>query len=183
MKVENRRQKILNFLATANGVTSASLLAQIFGVSRQIIVKDIAQLRAQGYTIASLARGYVLSERPLCTRVFKVLHTDEDVEKELHLIVDLGGEIQDVFICHKFYNQLRAPMHIKTRRDVAHFLKNIAEGNSSLLKNVTAGYHYHTIVADNETALDEIESALHAAGFLAPLQEFEPIEILNKKER
>ncbi len=177
MKVENRRQSILNTLAAASAPVSAGRLSAEFGVSRQIIVKDIAALRAQGYAIAAMARGYVLEQQLRCKKVFKVIHTDEEVEKELNLIVDLGGCVEDVFIYHKFYNQIKAPMHIKSRYDVAHFLKNIAEGKSSLLKNVTAGYHYHTVVADDAQTLKRIEDALWASGFLAPLQAYEPSEL------
>lgn len=177
MKVENRRQSILNLLAAAQKPVSAGYLATQFGVSRQIIVKDIAELRIQGYAIEAMARGYVLSQQLRCRKVFKVHHSDEDVEKELNLIVDLGGCVEDVFIYHKFYNQLRAPMHIQSRYDIRHFLKNIAEGKSSLLKNVTAGYHYHTVVADDKETLKRIESALRESGFLAPLQTHEPAEL------
>ncbi len=177
MKVNNRRQNILNLLAAATAPVSASKLSENFGVSRQIIVKDIAALREEGYAIDAMARGYVLQEQLRAKKVFKVIHTDEDVETELNLIVDLGGCVEDVFIYHKFYNQIKAPMHIKSRADVAHFLKNIAEGKSSLLKNVTAGYHYHTVVADDEATLKRIEDQLWEHGFLAPLQEYEPSEL------
>jgi len=177
MKVENRRQNILNKLAAASAPVSAARLAEDFSVSRQIIVKDIAALRESGYTIDALARGYVLREQLRCKKVFKVIHSDEDVETELNLIVDLGGCVEDVFIYHKFYNQIKAPMHIKSRYDVAHFLKNISEGKSSLLKNVTSGYHYHTVVADDTETLKRIEDKLWEHGFLAPLQEHEPSEL------
>lgn len=179
MKVENRRQSILNILAAADKPVSASRLSAQFGVSRQIIVKDISALREDGYAIDAKARGYVLAQQLRCEKVFKVQHSDEDVEKELNLIVDLGGTVADVFVYHKFYNQLKAPMHIKTRRDVAHFLKNINEGKSSLLKNVTSGYHYHTVFADDHETLERIEAKLQESGFLAPLQSHEPSE-LNK---
>ncbi|MBQ4160185.1 MAG: transcription repressor NadR [Clostridia bacterium] len=177
MKVKNRRQNILNKLAAASAPISAGSLAEEFGVSRQIIVKDIAALREDGYTIDAMTRGYILKEQLRPRKVFKVIHTDEDVETELNLIVDMGGCVEDVFIYHKFYNQIKAPMHIKSRYDVAHFLKNIAEGKSSLLKNVTAGYHYHTVVADDEDTLKRIEDKLWEHGFLAPLQEYEPSDL------
>ena len=177
MKVKNRRQSILNLLAAATSPVSATRLAESFGVSRQIIVKDISALRTDGYAIDALTRGYVLKEQLRPKKVFKVIHSDEDVETELNLIVDLGGFVEDVFIYHKFYNQIKAPMHIKSRYDVIHFLKNIAEGKSSLLKNVTSGYHYHTVVADDMNTLKRIEDKLWEYGFLAPLQEFEPSEL------
>ena len=101
-------------------------------------------------------------------------HTDEEVEKELNLIVDLGGIVDDVFVYHKVYGLVRGEMGIKSRLNVQQFLDDIASGKSSLLKNVTSGYHYHTILADSEETLDLIEKNLKDNGFLAPLQEYEP---------
>ncbi len=177
MKGELRRQGILICLNDAKEPVCATFLSQKYGVSRQIIVKDIARLREDGYSILSHSRGYVIEKKEQIQRVFKVIHSDEDVEKELNLIVDLGGVVRDVFIYHKFYNKVSAEMNIKSRLDVKKFLENIAAGKSSLLKNVTAGYHYHTITADNIEALDLIESKLRENKFLAPLQEYEPAEI------
>jgi len=176
MKGEVRRKKISERLSLAEKPVSASVLADEFGVSRQIIVKDIATLRAEGVPVVSHSRGYTL-ENNKPTKVMKVIHSDEDVEKELKLIVDLGGRVLDVFVYHKFYNKVRAKMDIKTRLDVDNFLKDIRSGKSSLLKNVTSGYHYHTIEAESVQTLKLIEDKLWEAGFLARLQEFEPEEI------
>lgn len=177
MKGDIRRQDILKRLSDAGTPVSAGSLSREFGVSRQIIVKDIAQLRAEGAIIFSHARGYVLDQKELPKRVFKILHSDEDVERELNLIVDLGGIVEDVFIYHKYYNKVGARLGIRTRRDVYNFLEKIATGKSSLLKNVTSGYHYHTISAQASATLDLIEEKLGECGFLAQLQEYEPVEI------
>ena len=180
MKAETRRKEIINRLASADKPVSASRLAEEFGVSRQIIVGDIALIRASGMEISSLARGYVLEKKNCLQRVFKVKHTDEEVEKELNLIVDAGGEIVDVFVFHKFYGTLRADMNLKSRLHVQQFLENISSGKSSMLKNITAGYHYHTVAADSVEILDLIETKLDESGFLAPLQEYEPIGVNAK---
>ncbi len=177
MKGEMRRQGILKRLSASAVPVTAGAFAQEFGVSRQIIVKDIARLREMGYAITALTKGYQLTKNLRSRKVFKVLHDDEEVEQELNLIVDLGGCIEDVFIYHKFYNQIKAPMHIRTRKDVENFLLDIAAGKSSLLKNVTAGYHYHTVSAETEETLERIEDALQKNGFLAPLVEHEPTEM------
>ncbi len=179
MNGEMRRNEILNKLSDSETPISASALAECFGVSRQVIVQDIALLRATGSAITSLARGYVLEKPTSYSRVFKVNHLDEDVEKELNLIVDAGGTVEDIFVYHKAYGTVRAPMGIKNRLQVRAFLENIASGKSSLLKNVTSGYHYHTVSADNKETLDFIEKHLEENGFLAPLQEYEPNEILK----
>ena len=57
---EARRKEILHTLANEEKPVSASKFASRFQVSRQIIVGDIALLRASGATIIATARGYVL---------------------------------------------------------------------------------------------------------------------------
>lgn len=177
MKGEIRRQEILKHLSCATEPVCASSLSKEFGVSRQIIVKDIARLRLEGSVIVSLSKGYVLQKSGLRERVFKTIHSDEDVCAELNLIVDLGGIVKDVFVYHKVYNKVSASLNIQSRLDVSKFVENITNGRSSLLKNVTSGYHYHTVLAKNQETLDIIEEKLKESGFLAPLQEYEPIEL------
>ena len=115
------------------------------------------------------------------SRVFKVFHSDDDVERELTTIVDLGGMIEDVFVYHKVYGVLRADMNIKSRMDIRRYMQEIATGKSSLLKNVTSGFHYHTIRADSEEILDMIQEELGRQGFLAKLQDYEPVDFWNKE--
>ena len=99
------------------------------------------------------------------------------MEEELSLMVDCGGRVQDVFVYHKIYNIVKAPLNIRSRLDVRQFMDNLASGKSSLLKNVTSGYHYHTVTAESEEILDYIHDALEKRGFLAPLQDYEPIDL------
>lgn len=174
MNSEKRREAIVKRLSEAETPISASRFAEELGVSRQVIVQDIALLRAGGMDIFSHSRGYVLEKSDIYKRIFKVHHSNEDVEKELNIFVDAGGTIEDVFIFHKAYGTVRAPMGIKSRRQVKQFLNDIATGKSSLLMNVTSGYHYHTITADSPETLELIESSLRENDFLAPLQEYEP---------
>lgn len=179
MRADERRKEILKFMMSEQRAISGGQLSERFGVSRQIIVQDISALKAEGFDIVSTHNGYIMQTKPLNSRVFKVLHSDEEVEKELNLIVDLGGIVKDVFIYHKVYNKVTAPMGIKSRHDVEMFLNNIASGKSSLLKNVTSGYHYHTVLAEHKETLALIEEKLKEHGFLAQLQEYEPEEIMG----
>ena len=57
MTSAQRRQEILSVLQQARQPISAAALAQQFSVSRQIIVGDVALLRAQGQQITAPARG------------------------------------------------------------------------------------------------------------------------------
>ena len=151
------------------GVQTCALpisLAKQCEVSRQVIVQDIALLRTAGYDILSTNRGYILHVPDIASRVFKVRHTDEQLEEELNLIVDLGGYVVNVFVNHRVYGHLEAELGIRSRKMVKEFLRDIESGVSSPLKNVTSGYHYHKVEADTEDTLDEIEEMLREKGLL-----------------
>lgn len=177
MNGETRRSEILKVLSSSEKAVSATALAEKFGVSRQVIVQDIALLRASGNDIISLARGYRIEKPTSCRRVFKVCHSSDDVERELNLITDMGGYVVDVFIYHRMYGTVRASLNIKSRRDVRNFVSDLNSGKSSPLSSATSGYHYHTVEAETEQILDAIASELESAGFTAPFQEYEPPEL------
>ena len=182
MKGEERRKQLLNILSSSNNPVSGGTLAKELNVSRQIIVQDISLLRANGATIFSTNKGYLLQEDRKYSRVFKVYHTDDQVEEELSTIVDAGGQIRDVFVYHKVYGVLKADMGIKSRLDIRAYMEEISTGKSSLLKNVTSGYHYHTIDAESEEILDAIQEELQQKGFLAKLQDYEPVDFWGGQE-
>ena len=182
MKGEERRKQLLNILSYSNNPISGGTLSKELNVSRQIIVQDISLLRANGATIFSTNKGYLLQEDRKYSRVFKVYHTDDQVEEELSTIVDAGGQIRDVFVYHKVYGVLKADMGIKSRRDIRAYMEEISTGKASLLKNVTSGYHYHTIDAESEEILDAIQEELQQKGFLAKLQDYEPVDFWGGQE-
>ncbi len=176
MSGEERRGKIIQALKNSDKAVSATTLAKEFDVSRQVIVQDVALLRANGKNIFSTNRGYLIQEDEETTRVFKVQHEDDEVKKELTTIVDLGGTVEDVFVYHKVYGVLRAEMNIKSRMDIRNYMEEIRSGKSSLLKNVTSGYHYHTVRAERVEILDMIQEELQKKGLLAKLQDYEPVD-------
>lgn len=183
MNGEQRRQQLFQILADSDRPVSGSALARQLNVSRQVIVQDIALLRANGTEIFSASRGYMmLHTKPEAARILKVCHSDAETEKEMEMIVDMGGRIKDVFIYHKVYGVVRADMDIRSRKDVHDFMENILSGKSSMLKNVTAGYHYHTIIADDEQTLDAIQEKMNAMGLLARLQDYEPVDFWSKAD-
>ena len=53
------RQEILKYIAGSRKPVSGTKLAELFQVSRQVIVQDIALLRAADYDIISTNRGYL----------------------------------------------------------------------------------------------------------------------------
>ena len=166
MTGSDRRQEILKNIKESDRPVSGSKLAKDYDVSRQVIVQDIALLRASGYDIISTNRGYVLEGQTCAERVFKVRHTDEQLETELCTIVDLGGQVKNVMVNHKIYGHIEAELGITSRRKVKEFLADIESGKSTPLKNITSDYHYHTVTADSEETLDLIEEELRKLGFL-----------------
>lgn len=170
-----RRAQITELLSQSESAVSGTKLARQFGVSRQVIVQDIALLRANGYDIISTNLGYVIQKDTMCERVFKVCHTNEEEQEELELVIDLGGIVKDVFVYHKVYGIVRADMNIRSRRDINSYIQKLQTGKSSSLLNITSGYHYHTIQAESEEILEQIFRALSQRGFLAQLQDYEPI--------
>lgn len=182
MNGQERREQIVKIIRESQTPVAGTTLAAALGVSRQVIVQDMALLRANGQEILSTHRGYVLQEETLKRRVFKVHHTGEQVEEELHLFVDMGGKVEDVFVYHKVHGVIRAELQIKSRRDVQKYLQEIGEGSSTQLLNLTAGYHYHTVQAESEEILDSIQEELAKKGMLAKLQDYEPVDFWGEKE-
>lgn len=166
MTGSDRRQEILKNIKESDRPVSGSKLAKDYDVSRQVIVQDIALLRASRYDIISTNRGYVLEGQTCAERVFKVRHTDEQLETELCTIVDLGGQVKNVMVNHKVYGHIEAELGITSRRKVKEFLEDIESGKSTPLKNITSDYHYHTVTADSEETLGMIEEELRKLGFL-----------------
>lgn len=173
MTGEQRRKKILTMMRQASLPLSGGALGRETGVSRQVVVQDIALLRAEGYPIVATARGYILNEEKQAARLFKVCHSNDETEDELKTIVDLGGCVADVMINHRIYGKMSAPLNIKSRRDIQVFLNHLKTGKSAPLMNVTSGYHYHHVSAEQEEILDEIEEALREKGYLTQLMPYE----------
>ena len=166
MNQEERRQEILDCIRGSDTPVSGTWLAGKCGASRQIIVQDIAALRAAGYDILSTNKGYICRIQAQAEQVFKVRHTDQQIEDELNLIVDNGGIVLDVFVDHEVYGKIRADLNVSSRRKVAEFLQEIHAGKSSPLKNITSGIHFHTVRADSEETLEHIRQELEARGYL-----------------
>ena len=177
MNGTERRQWLLERLMTADRPLSGSALAKELGVSRQIIVQDMALLRARSdVEIISTYQGYLLhrTEEP-CRRVFKVRHDTSRTEEELLAIVDLGGRVEDVFVYHRVYGVVRGQLAIGSRKDVADFMERLRQSSSAPLMMITDDFHYHTVTAAKEETLDQIQEKLKELGFLAPLREHEPV--------
>ena len=168
MKANDRRKAIVNLLLSSTDAISGGKLSEEFGVSRQIIVQDITVLKGSGYDILSTHNGYIIQKSPLKERVFKVHHTTQQTEDELNTIVNLGGTVVDMFVWHKVYGKMVAPLNIFSPMHVKQFIEGVRSGKSTELMNITGGYHYHTVRAESEEILDKIAIALEKRQYIAP---------------
>ena len=173
MNTGERRGEILKILKQTEVPIAARELAGRFGVSRQVIVQDLAVIRASTPGILSTTKGYVMEQDNSCTREFKVRHSQDKAAQELNLIVDCGGHVKNISISHRVYGRVSAEMDIRSRQDVTEFIAALNDSQSTVLSTATSGYHYHLVEAASEERLDLIGEQLKAAGFLAPLRPWE----------
>lgn len=169
LTASERREQILSLLSENRGVTlSASALAAKFGVSRQIIVGDIALMRAGGVDIVSTARGYRLQGAASgFVRILTCRHTGEQLLEELYAIVDNGGAVLDIAVEHPVYGVLSAPLRIFSRFDAEELFRALEEKNAAPLLTLSDGVHTHTISCPNEESYIRICQKLKSLGILA----------------
>lgn len=166
MTSTQRRQAILDALRGADKPLSATALASRLSVSRQIIVGDVALLRAGGEEIVATARGYVLGQGAEGRRTVVCCHGSGDMRRELELMVDFGCAVEDVVVEHAVYGQLTGRLDVASRYDVEEFIGRVSRGNSRPLADLTEGIHLHTLRCSDEKAFQGLLEALRKEGFL-----------------
>ncbi len=170
MTGEERRTGILRMLKDSALPLSGVALARAFHVSRQVIVQDIALMRAESIPILSTNKGYLCRpggmENTQPKRVFFVRHTTAQVLEEFLTVVELGGKVLDVAVEHELYGQIRVDLLIESQLDARDFSARLDACRDNPLKVLTDDCHYHTVAAPSEKLLDLIEAELKAKGFL-----------------
>ena len=168
MESSERRKLILTHIKQSEKPVSASALATLAHVSRQIIVGDVALLRAAGHHIIATPRGYVcdVKEASGIRKTIAVDHTAEQMMDEIYTIIDLGGTLVDVIVEHPIYGQLSGQLHIASRYDEQQFYKNVCENRAKPLSNLTNGLHLHTLQCPSEEVYTRIIQRLDEKGFL-----------------
>lgn len=164
---DKRKAEILTALQQAEKPISATSFAKKFGVSRQIVVGDVALLRAAGENIIATARGYLL-ERESAKLVSKIAvqHDRSQAEEELRTIVEHGGEVIDVVVEHPLYGELVGGLHVGSQIEVDRFLEAAQKLQAAFLSELTSGIHLHTIAYETLEDLAAIKAALSEKGIL-----------------
>lgn len=164
-----RRQEIKGLLVKEGGPITGSELAHLLGVSRQVIVQDVAILRAKGEQILATPQGYLLPDTKgpqLLQCTLACQHGEDQVADELMTMIQLGARIIDVMVEHPLYGELRGLLMLQNRRDVEEFLLLMEREKARLLSSLTAGVHLHTLEVLNEEVLEHLKDALAQKGYL-----------------
>ncbi|MFZ7104043.1 MAG: transcription repressor NadR [Peptococcaceae bacterium] len=163
---QRRRQKIIKTLAKAAKPVKGAELSEILGVSRQVIVQDIALLRAEGEQIIATPQGYFLIDQSAnhvnnVVRVFACRHdSSRGMEKELRIMVENGGKVLDVIVEHPLYGELKGNLMLGEINDVSNFIENLEKSGAEPLSVLTKGIHLHTVEAPSQSILDKIQEGL-----------------------
>lgn len=167
MDAAKRREHIINELKGRVSPLSATALASELSVSRQVIVGDIALLRARGERILATPRGYVL-ERGTVDKLYTLacVHGIEGTEQELNIMVDNGCTVVNVIVEHAVYGQLTGALELSSRYDVQQFMQRLTENGSQPLSTLTGGVHIHELRCENDDIFLRTRSALRDAGFI-----------------
>ena len=164
MKAEERR-KIIAQTLTADRPISATALAGKFSVSRQLIVGDIALLRAAGLDIVATPRGYKLGETTGLIRTVACIHSGVDaLEQELLAMVDNGCTVLDVVVEHRLYGEITGQLSLSSRYDVQQFVERAKD--ASTLSSLTGGLHLHNLRCPDEEAYQRVCRELKKLGIL-----------------
>lgn len=170
MNGEERRNYIVETLKRSTSPITGKILAEETGVSRQVIVTDMALLKTSNEPIIATNRGYLYmdkdSNKALHQKVILCQHSPERAQEELEIIVDCGVTVVDVMVEHPFYGELTGSLMVRSRFDVEQFITAISEEEAALLSELTDGIHLHTIEADAEDKINQACEHLQAAGIL-----------------
>ena len=161
MKSEERRKLIIKTLEESHSSISANFFANKFNVTRQIIVADIALLRASGHSISADNKGYKLLtiNKDLIKKIV-VQHSKYEVADEFYAVVDNGGKVLDVIVEHPIYGNISVELNISSRYEADEFIKKLNETNSNPLSLLTQGIHIHTIEVPNNDSFSRIKNKL-----------------------
>ncbi len=168
MNSKERRKYIEDLLKKSGKPQKGHILAEELGVTRQVIVKDIAILRAEGKKIIATPEGYLIpkEEKIMIKKVIAVSHGTSGIDEELKIIVKFGGIVEDVIVEHPLYGEISGMIMVKTLYDIENFMKKIHEYKAEPLLILTGGVHLHTIAAENEEILKNIINELKSKDYL-----------------
>lgn len=169
MKTKERQSAIMKALKNAVSPLTGRYLAEFYGVSRQVIVQDIAVLRASGVSIVASSQGYFLlgeDKKSVKIQTVACVHKKSDIEEELRLMLEYGCVVRDVIVDHPVYGELVATLMIRNHEDLERFLCALNGKDANPLSKLTGGVHIHTLEVPSERAFQALVRDLNKKGFL-----------------
>ena len=166
---DNKRQELLELLSTSNNPIKGQVLAEYFNVSRQAVVQYIAIIRASGVNVIATHTGYMIPKLPENAEYIKTIystHSDQHIQEELEIIIDMGGKVIDVIVEHPVYGEIICPLNIKSRYEIEKFLLELEKYNAKPLSILTEGNHRHTIEVPSEGVYQLIIMKLKTKGYI-----------------
>lgn len=165
MTSAERREAILLLLQQSTVPVNATALADRFSVSRQVVVGDVALLRAAGADVFATPRGYVMAHHSGgLLRTVACRHGLEQMAGELETMVDEGCEVIDVIVEHPVYGQLTGQLNLSSRHDVSLLMERLNQKGTKLLSDLTGGIHLHTLRCPDEAAYERVCKRLQSLG-------------------
>ncbi len=166
--IDKRRKEILKILYNAKNPISGTELGDKFNVSRQVIVQDIAILRAEGEDIMATPRGYIMIKQSLgiIKKIVSQHNKSDELEDELRIIVNNGGKIIDVIVEHPVYGEITANLDLKDNKDIDIFIDKISKAKGKPLSALTDGLHIHNIEVNSEEDYNKIKAKLFEKNYL-----------------
>ena len=164
-----RRERISKELRQAKKPIKGVDLAKTFNVSRQVIVQDIALLRAKGEEIIATPQGYIMfkNDQVRSTKTIVTKHQGyQEMEDELQTMIDYGVRIMDVIVEHPIYGEIRGILDISYKGELEDFMIKVKEDKAEPLSSLTGGVHIHTVQIPSEEAFQRMERALQEKGYL-----------------
>lgn len=167
MNSVERRDCIVKLLLEAGKPLKGNIIAKKYSVTRQVIVRDIAILRAKGKNIIATPDGYIINaNQNKAKAIIAVNHTEEEMFNELSIVIKYGGIIEDVVVEHPLYGEIKGMLMIKNYNDLNKFIQKYKEQRAKLLSALTNGVHLHTIAAENKNDINLIISELKKHNFI-----------------
>ena len=162
-----RRDNIIKLLLESNKPITGNIIAKKHSVTRQVIVKDIAILRAKGENIIATPDGYIINKNENRFKaIIAVIHSEKDMFDEMSIVINYGGTIEDVIVEHPLYGEIAAMLMIKNYNELNKFIQKYQDQSARLLSVLTNGLHIHTISAENEDNIKLIISELKKRNFI-----------------
>lgn len=162
-----RREDIVKLLLDSLVPIKGTDIADKYNVTRQVIVKDIAILRAKGFNIMATPDGYIINRIDGKVKtIIAVKHNESEMFDEMSTVIKYGGIIEDVIVEHSLYGEIKGILMVKSLNELNKFIAKYSSQEGRLLSVLTNGVHLHTISAETSEDIEAIVSELKDKKFI-----------------